>query len=147
MRYNIITNKTIGEHMIDRVRQIVEDKAGGNYSSFSTAIGMKQNTLSQQLNKKRGLSLDVIVKIASTYPDISLDWIITGKGTMLKAEKEPMAVQSMDNNCLLDRYEKVIRENERLRMEIEQLKNNASKKADTNSYTSKTRSTGEVQEE
>lgn len=131
MYYNVITNEIISERMIDRVRQIVNEKAGGNYTSFSIAIGMKQNTLSQQINKKRGLSLDVIVKIASTYPDISLDWLITGEGAMLKIEKEPIAVQSADNNYLLDRYEKIIRENEQLRMEIEQLKNSAKRDAGT----------------
>lgn len=84
-------------------------------------------------------SFENIERLINSDETINARWLITGKGTMLKIEKEPIAVQSVDNNYLLDRYEKIIRENEQLRMEIEQLRNNASRDAGTNPYTTKTK--------
>lgn len=66
-------------------------------------------------------SFENIKRIINSDETINARWLITGKGAMLKIEKDSIEAQSMDNTYLLDRYEKIIRENERLRMEIEQL--------------------------
>lgn len=44
--------------------------------------------------------MDVALKIAESYPDINLDWLITGKGSMIKGENDSMVInkQNMKNN-------------------------------------------------
>ena len=69
--------------MIDRVRKIIEYKQCST-NSFAEMIGVKQNTLNQQLTGDRKLSLDVVRKIISTCNDISAEWLLTGDGKMLK---------------------------------------------------------------
>lgn len=69
--------------MIDRVRKIIEYKQCST-NSFAEMIGVKQNTLNQQLTGDRKLSLDVVRKIISTCNDISAEWLLTGEGEMLK---------------------------------------------------------------
>lgn len=74
--------------MIERIKEIVMLKEGGSYSAFAEKIGVRQNTFSQYMNEKRSLSLDVVAKTAMTYPDINIDWLITGDGSMLKADSK-----------------------------------------------------------
>lgn len=69
--------------MIDRVKKIIEYKQCST-NSFAEMIGVKQNTLNQQLTGDRKLSLDVVRKIISTCNDISAEWLLTGDGEMLK---------------------------------------------------------------
>ena len=40
------------------------------------------------LDKKGGLSEDSILKICNVYPAISLDWLLLGKGEMLRPEAQ-----------------------------------------------------------
>lgn len=119
--------------MVERIKKIVDEKEQGNYTSFSKRIGMKQNTLSQQMTGKRGLSIDVIVGIANGYPEINLDWLITGSGGMVRKEINPH-VTLVDSNFMLDRFEKLIRENEQLRAENELLKNKGERNVSAKPY-------------
>ena len=74
--------------MIERIKEIVQLKEGGNNSTFTEKIGVRQNTFSQYMNGKRSLSLDVVVKVAMTYPDVNVDWLITGEGEMIKSNNK-----------------------------------------------------------
>lgn len=69
--------------MKSRIRRIIAEK-GLNVTSFAKEIGMKQSTLNQQLVMDRNLSIELIEKIMQIYPDISCEWLITGKGEMTK---------------------------------------------------------------
>lgn len=132
----------------ERIRKILNTKFGGNVSEMARQYGIPQPTLNNIVgNRMSRPSFENIKRLINSDETINARWLITGKGEMLKIEKDPTALQSMDNNCLLDRCEKIIRENERLRMEIEQLKSNTSRDADTNPYTTKAKRISEVSEE
>lgn len=57
--------------------------------AFSQQIGIPESTLKQQLNGKegrgRGVQMAVITAILEKYPDLSAEWLLRGKGTMLKS--------------------------------------------------------------
>ena len=53
-------------------------------SAFAVRCGLKENTLSNQLNENRKLSLDTIKKVLFTYDNISAEWLMRGEGSMLK---------------------------------------------------------------
>lgn len=79
--------------MIDRIKKLIDKHSGGNVSAFANEISVRQNTLSQYLNAKRNVSLDVVVKIAAAIPNVSTEWLLTGEGEMFitpekKGEKE-----------------------------------------------------------
>lgn len=78
--------------MIERIKEIVQLKEGGNNSTFTEKVGVRQNTFSQYMNGKRSLSLDVVVKVAMTYPDVNVDWLITGEGEMLKSKSSNLSI-------------------------------------------------------
>lgn len=50
------------------------------------------------LDKNENISSQNIEIIISNYPDISIDWLVTGKGEMLKSNDKPVAKQTDNPN-------------------------------------------------
>lgn len=71
--------------MVERINKIKEDKAKSE-REFASMIGMSQKSLNNYTNSDRKVSLDCVLKILDTFPDISSDWLLFGKGDMHKAE-------------------------------------------------------------
>lgn len=67
--------------MKDRFNQIIEAK-GLTATKFATMIGVHASAISHILNGRSKPGFDVLAKIVQTFPDISLDWLIAGKGNM-----------------------------------------------------------------
>lgn len=51
-----------------------------NKSQFASAIGVSNSFV---MNIRRGMSPDKIQKIKEVYPELNIDWLITGMGDML----------------------------------------------------------------
>ena len=65
--------------MKERILQFID------YKRFSKSKFYRETGLSNGiLDKKSGLTLDSIEKIYSKYPEINIEWLLTGKGEMLK---------------------------------------------------------------
>jgi transcriptional regulator with XRE-family HTH domain len=77
-------NKIVSD-MVERINKIKEEKARSE-RDFALKVGVKPNTMNQYLSGERGVSLDVVLKILDTFPDISSDWLLFGKGEMHKSE-------------------------------------------------------------
>lgn len=78
--------------MISRIKEVIAyykltDRA------FAIRCGIKQNTLSRQLNGVSEISVPTINAILDNYDDISAEWLLRGKGEMLIS-----ANQSKDEN-------------------------------------------------
>ncbi|NPA38031.1 MAG: helix-turn-helix transcriptional regulator [Chlorobi bacterium] len=69
----------------DRIKKLLRDK---NLTSagFADIIGVQRSGISHILSGRNKPSLDVLNKILLSFPDISGDWLITGKGDMYKKE-------------------------------------------------------------
>jgi transcriptional regulator with XRE-family HTH domain len=72
--------------MIERIKRVISH-TGLSERAFAESIGVKQNTLNQQLKGERGLSLETITKILITYEIISAEWLLRGEGEMLKGNQ------------------------------------------------------------
>ena len=57
-----------------------------NASSFADKIGVQRSSLSHLLSGRNKPSLDFILKIMDTFPEVDLYWILNGKGTFPKSE-------------------------------------------------------------
>ena len=57
-------------------------------SAFSELLSVKQATISQVENSKINPSLDLIINIAYNFDDVNREWLLTGKGQMLKTKNE-----------------------------------------------------------
>ena len=71
---------------IDRLAEYL-DRKGITPFTFEKTCELGNGYLGKQIKAKGTLGSDVLEKIAQQYPEISLDWLITGKGKMLYAGK------------------------------------------------------------
>lgn len=111
--------------MKERILQFIE------YKRLSKNKFYKETGLSNGiLDKQGGISSDSLEKIYYVYPEINLDWLLTGKGEMLKKEG---LVQQAHNNISStitqhqtihapEDYETLKQENKRLTQENSSLK-------------------------
>ncbi|WP_172914947.1 S24 family peptidase [Capnocytophaga canis] len=67
----------------ERILQFIEYK-GISKNKFYIETGISNGVL----DKKSGLSMDTVEKFYSTYPEINPEWLLTGRGNMLKSDNE-----------------------------------------------------------
>lgn len=85
--------------MIERIKALIAH-LGLSTRAFAIKCGLRQNTLSNQLNGMRELSLPTVSAILSSYPEVSAEWLMRGTG--------PMFISSEDSSPELDRLNKLV---------------------------------------
>ena len=74
------------EALISRIREIIEQKRLIS-SSFAEQIGSSRSVITHILSGRNNPSWDILKKILEKYDDINTEWLLFGKGPMLKSEK------------------------------------------------------------
>jgi transcriptional regulator with XRE-family HTH domain len=70
--------------VIQRVIAIIKDK-NMSPKKFAEIIGFNYSTLNNYISGRRtSIEVSLLHKISLSFDDVSLDWIITGKGSMYK---------------------------------------------------------------
>ena len=96
----------------ERIVKLAEDN-GLLKTNFLKKVGLRRGFLDSD---KMGAAVTdrQIADILATFPAVNLEWLVSGEGEMYK----PTVVMPPDV-VSLDRYEALVRENERLRLEHE----------------------------
>ena len=63
---------------------------GTNVSKFERDIDTGASTISKAISRNSELKLDIVEKILKAYPNVSRQWLITGKGQMLLEPEKPI---------------------------------------------------------
>lgn len=71
-------------NMKDRIVKIMERERMGQ-AQFASAIGIQRAAMSHILSGRNNPSLDVMLKILHRYPQLNPDWLLFGKGEMLRS--------------------------------------------------------------
>lgn len=74
------------ENFIERLQYYMEQN-GINDNQMTIAAGLSVGLLGKAKNGGKGLSSSSIEKILLAYEDISPDWLLTGRGSMLKTKR------------------------------------------------------------
>lgn len=69
--------------VIQHINELIEVKAK-SMRDFASQIGVRNNTLNQQLNGLRSISYETINAILVAFEDISAEWLLRGVGNMYK---------------------------------------------------------------
>ena len=85
--------------MIERIKALIAF-LGLSTRAFAIKCGLRQNTLSNQLNGMRELSLSTVAAILEAYPEVSAEWLMRGNGQML--------IQTDDNSAEIIRINKLV---------------------------------------
>lgn len=78
--------------MEDSIRQRIKDVLSAHNSNTNRLAGDDanfQNRLSRQINQGSTISCDTLSRVLSTFPDVSAEWLLRGKGEMLIADNLP----------------------------------------------------------
>ncbi|MFT0500082.1 helix-turn-helix domain-containing protein [Bacteroides thetaiotaomicron] len=121
--------------MINRIKEVIA-LLGLSDRAFAIKCGIKQNTLSRQLGGVSEVSASTINAILDNYEEISAEWLLRGKGSMLlqKEETEPgmdklkSIVYTIANlqdeiNEKTMLTQRLLEENQKLKGELAMLKN------------------------
>lgn len=68
-----------------RIKEFLNYK-NATVNSIHKEIRIPQKTLNNQINGESSVGLDTVVAISGYYDDVSLEWLLTGKGEMLKKD-------------------------------------------------------------
>lgn len=71
----------------DRLQDYMNFK-GLNPNKITVEAGLSVGLIGKSFKNKKGLNSDTIEKILYTYPDLSPEWLLTGRGQMLKPAHE-----------------------------------------------------------
>lgn len=110
----------------ERILYLIEFKANNNKKKFAEMIGYAPQVISNIVSgRKTKPSFEVIHSIISSFVDINPDWLLTGKGEMLRTEGSagpPSADQVEILELLRWKVERLEEENKKLKEQIGSLK-------------------------
>lgn len=62
-------------------------------SGFATTIGVQRSSISHVLSGRNKPSLDFVMKLLHHFKEVSIEWLIDGKGSFPKPEIPPTPIQ------------------------------------------------------
>lgn len=81
--------------IIDRLKLILE-RVNLTPGAFADKIGVAPATVSHILSgRNKYPSAEVMLRMHETYPDIDLNWLLTGEGTLVKGDPDSMFAGSL----------------------------------------------------
>lgn len=84
------------EEFTKRLQKVIE-YYGESASSFAEKIGAQRSSISHILSGRNKPSLDFVLKVLSSFPEVELYWLLNGKGEFPKIEnKKPSPPQKAD---------------------------------------------------
>lgn len=113
----------------DRISEFIKYKSI-TIAEFERNVGLANGYIKKF---KGSIGSDKLNNVASFYPELNIDWLVTGKGPMLKSDPASSNVQTgtintnhqgtfHDVSTSIGGYSKLEEENEKLRKEVEELR-------------------------
>ncbi|SEP61320.1 helix-turn-helix domain-containing protein [Flavobacterium urocaniciphilum] len=90
--------------------EIIFDYYGLTASSFADKINVQRSSISHLLSGRNKPSLDFIMKLIETFPEVDLIWILNGTGKFPKSENPIQTISSTE--IKLETEEKIADSNE-----------------------------------
>ena len=88
----------------ERIKQLIDFK-GISINKFSTKLGTSNSYWNKVIKDNTIVGVDKVENILRTFPDVNSEWLLTGKGEMLKSNNhvvnEPQSSYGMSYNNLV----------------------------------------------
>ena len=76
------------EEFVQRLEKVI-NYYGLSASAFADKIAVQRSTISHLLTGRNKPSLEFVLKIVKSFPEVNLYWLLNGKGTFPDSQKEP----------------------------------------------------------
>lgn len=101
--------------MLERIKRFMEMQNLSS-SAFASDIGVQRSSVSHVLSGRNKPSLDFVVKIKDRFPDVNLEWLISGKGGMLASkEKKETIKKSISSDDIESRQKSFLFEKDEIK--------------------------------
>ena len=90
------------ENVTHRLKQYIDHK-GINIYRFEMSAGLTKNKIHNAINNDTDFGVKTLTTISKNYPELNMDWLVSGRGSMLLGEAAPVAI---DGECNVDFKEK-----------------------------------------
>lgn len=114
--------------ILQRIKNLTENE-GITIGKLERVIGASKGVLSRAINNDTDIQAKWLEIIADNYPHYSAEWLLTGKGSMLKSETSSMSSDETPDespNAALNTLKGIIKEQAldiaRLELEVSTLK-------------------------
>lgn len=89
------------EEFTKRLQKVI-DFYGETASSFAEKIGVQRSSISHILSGRNKPSLDFVLKVLSSFPEVELYWLMNGKGQFPseKNKNQDLQVSEVRNETL-----------------------------------------------
>lgn len=87
------------EGFTKRLQKVI-DFYGESASSFAEKIGVQRSSISHILSGRNKPSLDFVLKVLSSFPEVELYWLMNGKGAF---PAETKTEKKVSNNVVLEK--------------------------------------------
>lgn len=81
--------------MIERISQFIQNQ-GISVRSFEQSISASDGMIRRAINNKTDIQSKWLSVIADNYPHLNLEWLITGRGSMLKETPQPLSLPTIN---------------------------------------------------
>jgi transcriptional regulator with XRE-family HTH domain len=104
--FTMINNEDFAKRL-----QIIIDYYGESASSFAEKIGVQRSSISHILSARNKPSLEFILKIMSSFPEVAWHWLIHGTGSFPSTEIKSTIKTTVQNDMGFDSdVKKIIKE-------------------------------------
>lgn len=108
----------MAKNTLQRLKEYIDLK-GITIRAFELSLGMSNGSFSSQLKNNRTIGVDKLENILNQYNDINIEWLLTGRGNMIKDSHDFIAMEppalynstnKKPNNTAMDAkgYERII---------------------------------------
>jgi transcriptional regulator with XRE-family HTH domain len=74
--------------MVERIIEILKSK-NLSPAQFADLIGVQRSSISHLISGRNKPSLEFVQKILKTFPEIDIEWLLSGKGQPVREDVEP----------------------------------------------------------
>ncbi|MCX7953624.1 MAG: helix-turn-helix domain-containing protein [Bacteroidales bacterium] len=123
--------------MKERIIAIIKEK-NLTLKDFVEKVGIQRSTLSHIITGRNNPSLELLIKILKTFPDINVEWLLLGVGSMFKNNVSTISEETFNLPILEksnDNKDSVGTNLEKNKLLGELVNNNAIYRADNESIT------------
>ncbi len=90
--------------MNTRIAKILKEKALSN-KAFAELLGIQRSGVSHLLSGRNKPSIDFVIKLINQFPEISMKWLILGKGEMYSTPTPPQFFSKEEKKNITDKNE------------------------------------------
>lgn len=87
------------ENFSTRLRKFMEE-TGVNDNQLTIRSGLSNGIIRRVVREGKGLTTDNLEKILNAYPELSADWLLTGRGPMLIKKASPAQSEAYESTTI-----------------------------------------------